>query len=185
MATRLVVAEVQVIAPSTPKVPVVALLLTSWQRVHVSAVAAAVAAVLKALEAQAETRLFPAAVQVKVASAAAFWKPIPQAVQTFAAEAYDPAAQVAVHVSVPQSYAASAVKVFASVPALHKPVAKRLLVAVVQVKVASSAAPATAVHLVHAPAFCCLLYQKKSTVKREKQDLEDNILICMCVVRLC
>ena len=66
-------------------------------------------------------------------------------------------------------------------PVLHKPVAKRLLVAVVQVKVASVAAPATAVHLVHAPAFCCLLYQKKSTVKREKQDLEDNILIYVCV----
>jgi hypothetical protein len=78
---------------------------------------------------------------------------VPQAVQTFAAEAYDPTAQVAVHVSVPQFDAASVVKVFASVPALHKPVAKRLLVAFVQVKVASSAAPATAVHLVHAPAF--------------------------------
>jgi hypothetical protein len=77
---------------------------------------------------------------------------VAQEVQTFAADAYDPAAQVAVHVSVPQFDAASVVKVFASVPALHKPVAKRLLVAVVQVKVASSAAPATAVHLVHAPA---------------------------------
>jgi len=64
MVTRLVVAEVQVIAPSTPEFANVALLLTSWQRVHVSAVAAAVAAVLKALEAQAETRLFAAVVQV-------------------------------------------------------------------------------------------------------------------------
>jgi hypothetical protein len=63
LATRLVVAEVQVIAPSTPKVPVVALLLTSWQRVHVSAAAVA-PSVLKALEAQAETRLFAAVVQV-------------------------------------------------------------------------------------------------------------------------
>ena len=93
---------------------------------------------------------------------------VAQEVQTFAVDAYDPAAQVAVHVSVPQSYAASAVKVFASVPALHKPVAKRLLVAVVQVKVASVAAPATAVHLVHAPAFCCLLYQKKKYSKERK-----------------
>ena len=107
-----------------------------------------------------------------------------QEVQTFAA-GYESEAQVAVHVSVPHSDAQSVVKVFSSVPVAHAPVAKRLLVAVVQVKVASVAAPATAVHLVHAPAFCCLLYQKKSTVKREKQDLEDNILICMCVVRLC
>jgi hypothetical protein len=64
LATRLVVAEVQVIAPSTPKVPVVALLATSEQRVHVSAAAAVAPAVLKALEAQAETRLFAAVVQV-------------------------------------------------------------------------------------------------------------------------
>ena len=92
---------------------------------------------------------------------------VAQEVQTFAA-AYDPAAQVAVHVSVPQSYAPSVVKVFSSVPVLHKPVAKRLLVAVVQVKVASVAAPATAVHLVHAPAFCCLLYQKKKYSKERK-----------------
>ena len=101
---------------------------------------------------------------------------VAQEVQTFAA-AYDPAAQVAVHVSVPQFDAASVVKVFSSVPVLHKPVAKRLLVAVVQVKVASAAAPATAVHLVHAPAFCCLLYQKKKYSKERKIILEDKYLV--------
>ena len=63
MVTRLVVAEVQVIAPSTPEFANVALLATSWQRVHVSTAAVA-PTVLKALEAQAETRLFAAVVQV-------------------------------------------------------------------------------------------------------------------------
>ena len=55
-------------------------------------------------------------------------------------------------------------------PVLHKPVAKRLLVAVVQVKVASVAAPATAVHLVHAPAD---VWCKK--VKRKKNNFGGNI----------
>ena len=101
MATRLVVAEVQVIAPSTPKVPVVALLATSVHVVHASAAAAVAPAVLKALEAQAETWLFPTSVQVYVAPVAALTT-VAQEVQTFAA-AYDPEAQVAVHVSVPHS----------------------------------------------------------------------------------
>jgi hypothetical protein len=64
LATRLVVAEVQVVAPSTPKVPVVALLATFVHVVHVSAAASVAPGVLKASEAQAETRLFPTAVQV-------------------------------------------------------------------------------------------------------------------------
>jgi len=64
LVTRLVVAEVQVIAPSTPEFANVALLLTVWQRVHVSAAASVAPTVLKALEAQAETRLFAAVVQV-------------------------------------------------------------------------------------------------------------------------
>jgi hypothetical protein len=63
MVTRLVVAEVQVIAPSTPEFANVALLATVVHVVHVSAAAVA-PTVLKASEAQAETRLFAAVVQV-------------------------------------------------------------------------------------------------------------------------
>ena len=63
--TRLVVAEVQVIAPSTPKVPVVALLATVVHVVHKSGSdAPATPAVLNASLAQAETRLSEADVQV-------------------------------------------------------------------------------------------------------------------------
>jgi hypothetical protein len=108
-----------------------------------------VAAVLKALEAQAETRLFPAAVQVKVAPAAAFWKPAPQAVQTFAA-AYDPVAQAAAQVVIvpvtpPPALAPT---VFFEVAVAHDPVAKRVVVADAQVYVTALAAPVMAVQAV-------------------------------------
>ena len=60
LATRESEAEVQVIAPSVPA----SFPTTVVHVVHVSTAASVAAAVLKALEAQAETRLFPTAVQV-------------------------------------------------------------------------------------------------------------------------
>ena len=93
---------------------------------------------------------------------------------------HDPAAQVAVQVVIP----VVPTVFFVVVAAAHDPVAKRVVVADAQEYVTPvAAAPGMTVQAVHAPAFCCT--KKKSTVKREKQDLEDNILICMCVVRVC
>jgi hypothetical protein len=96
-----------------------------------------------------------------------------QAVQTLLL-AHNPPAQVAVHVSLSHDEATAPVYVFSSVPVAQSAVAsrtKRLLVAVVQVKEAPVLDPVTAVQAVHVPAFCCTLYQKKSTeyiIKREK-----------------
>ena len=87
-----------------------------------------------------------------------------------------PAAQVAVQVVIP----VVPTVFFVVVAAAHDPVAKRLSVADVQVYVTPvAAAPGMTVQAVHATAFCCT--KKKSTVKREKQDLEDNIFINMYV----
>ena len=114
-----------------------------------SAAAASVAAVLKALEAQAETRLFPAAVQVKVASAAAVATAV-QVLQVLALS-HDPVAQAAVQVVIP----VVPTVFFVVAVAAHDPVANRVVVADVQVYVtalAAASAPVMGVQAVHVSA---------------------------------